>query len=170
VRFDPLGYGTPGATPATTQVATRPDRRFTYRVGTQSGYLDGHAGNWFTINDATIPNVPMFMVHAGDIVEWRVTNSTTVSHPMHLHGHHGLVLSRNGVPSTGAPWWVDSLEVDPGEAYVVRMVADNPGVWMFHCHNLPHANSGLMTALVYDNVESTFLVGRVNRRLVNHPE
>ncbi len=35
---------------------------------------------------------------------------------MHLHGHHALVLSRDGVPSTGSPWWVDSLEVGTGES------------------------------------------------------
>ena len=27
---------------------------------------------------------------------------------MHLHGHHLLVLSRDGVAATGSPWWVDS--------------------------------------------------------------
>ena len=94
----------------------------------------------------------MFMVHLGDVVGCRIANTTAVSHPMHLHGHHGLVVSRNGVPSTGAPWWVDSLEVDPRESYDLRLVADNPGVWMFHCHNLPHARAGLMTHLMYEGV------------------
>ena len=36
---------------------------------------------------------------------------------MHLHGHHVVVLARNGVPATGSPWWVDSLNVLPGETY-----------------------------------------------------
>ena len=84
----------------------------------------------------------MFMVRRGDVVRMRISNRTLVVHPIHLHGHHALVVARDGVPSTGAAWWVDSLEVDPGESYDLVFVADNPGVWMFHCHNLPHARAG----------------------------
>jgi FtsP/CotA-like multicopper oxidase with cupredoxin domain len=170
VRFDPLVYGSHEMTPQASAVLAPPDRVFTYRVGQRKGYLDGHSGPWFTINGGIIPHVPMFMVHTGDVVEWRIINATAVPHPMHLHGHHWLVVSRNGVPSTGAQWWADSIEVDPRESYVLRMVADNPGVWMVHCHNLPHANSGLMTAMLYDSVISPYSVGRVGPRLVNHPE
>jgi len=28
--------------------------------------------------------------------------------------------------------------------------ADNPGVWANHCHNLPHADAGMMTHLMYE--------------------
>lgn len=79
---------------------------------------------------------------------------------MHLHGHHVLVVSRDGQPSTGSPWWTDSLDVDPGESYDVAFLADNPGIWMDHCHNLPHAVDGLMTHLNYEGVTTPFLVGR----------
>ena len=58
---------------------------------------------------------------------------------MHLHGHHALVLARNGVAATGSPWWVDSLNVRDDETYDIAFVADNPGIWMDHCHNLEHA-------------------------------
>ena len=46
--------------------------------------------------------MPVFVVEEGDLVEITITNDTNVVHPMHLHGHHVLVLSRNGVPATGA--------------------------------------------------------------------
>jgi FtsP/CotA-like multicopper oxidase with cupredoxin domain len=78
---------------------------------------------------------------------------------MHLHGHHALVLSRDGVTSTGSPWWVDSLEVDTGETWDIAFLADNPGIWMDHCHNLPHAAEGLVAHLMYDGVASSFRVG-----------
>ena len=29
----------------------------------------------------------------------------------------------------------------------VRLVADNPGVWMFHCHVIDHMETGLMAAI-----------------------
>jgi FtsP/CotA-like multicopper oxidase with cupredoxin domain len=168
--FDALSYGTPVVTEDVRLATSTPQRTFDYRIGQRAGYLDGKHGNWFTINGRIVPNVPEYVVHPGDIVEWRMSNTSLVPHPMHLHGMHWLVVSRNGIPSSGSPWWVDSLEVDPGESYVLRMIADNPGVWMFHCHNLPHANSGLMTVLRYDNVRTPFAMGRVRPGLVNHPE
>ena len=61
---------------------------------------------------------------------------------MHLHGHHAVVLSRDGEPATGSPWWVDSLEVEDGETYEIAFVADNPGIWMDHCHNLAARRAG----------------------------
>jgi len=103
-------------------------------------------------------------------VSVEIDNATNLPHPMHLHGHHALVVSRNGVASTGAPWIVDSLQVAPRERYVLTFVADNPGIWMWHCHNLPHARSGLMTHLMYDTVREPYLVGRVSARLTNRPE
>lgn len=86
---------------------------------------------------------------------------------MHLHGHHLLVLARDGIRATGSPWLVDSLNVENGESYEVAMVADNPGIWMDHCHNLPHAAEGLMTHLMYEGYSTPFIVGGEH---ANHPE
>jgi len=55
--------------------------------------------------------------------------------PMHLHGHHMLVLSRGGKSVEGT-WWSDTLDVLPGDTYEVALQADNPGIWMDHCRNL----------------------------------
>jgi FtsP/CotA-like multicopper oxidase with cupredoxin domain len=163
--LDPLHYGAPDPSLKT----PRPDRRFNYVIGQRRGYLDGKYGNWFTIDHELIPNVPMFMVKPGDTVRVRFKNNTFVDHPMHLHGQHMLVLSRNGHASKGSPWWVDTLEVHPGETYIVQITADNPGVWMFHCHILAHAAEGLMTHLSYLNVHDPYRVGAVNHLVTNHP-
>jgi FtsP/CotA-like multicopper oxidase with cupredoxin domain len=89
----------------------------------------------------------------------RVENRSGEVHPMHLHGHHAVVLSRDGVAATGGPWWVDSLNVEHGASYEIALVADNPGIWMDHCHNLQHAAEGLVAHLAYAGVSSPFLVG-----------
>ena len=81
-------------------------------------------------------------------------------------GNHTLILI-DGVPATGSPWWVDSLDVGDGETFEIAFLADNPGVWMDHCHNLPHAREGLMTHLMYNGVDTAFLLGR---RSGNEPE
>lgn len=102
----------------------------------------------------------MFMVSEGDVVVMRIRNDSGDVHPMHLHGHHATVLARDGVAATGSPWRVDSLNVRDGEEWTVAFVADNPGIWMDHCHNLPHAREGLMTHLMYEGVTTPFLMGR----------
>ena len=33
----------------------------------------------------------------------------------------------------------------------VAIVADNPGIWMMHCHNTYHVEAGMMTTLNYLN-------------------
>ncbi len=154
---DLLSYGTPadvGFDP------DAPDRRFDYDIGRLPGFLDGRPGFWWTINGGILPDVPMYMVEEGDVVVMRIANNSGEVHPMHLHGHHLLVLSRDGVAATGSPWWVDSLNVEHGESYEVAFVADNPGIWMDHCHNLPHASEGLMTHLAYAGVDTPFRMGR----------
>jgi FtsP/CotA-like multicopper oxidase with cupredoxin domain len=99
------------------------------------------------------------MVEEGDLVEVTIVNHTNAVHPMHLHGHHALVLSRDGRPATGSPWWVDTLDVEPGDRYVLAFRASNPGIWMDHCHNLAHAAAGLTMHLAYAGVSTPFLIG-----------
>ena len=102
------------------------------------------------------------VVEEGDVVRMTIRNDSGDVHPMHLHGHHAVVLSRDGEPSTGSPWWVDSLDVLDGETYEIAFVADNPGVWMDHCHNLDHAAEGLLAHLAYAGVTTPYRVGGGN--------
>jgi FtsP/CotA-like multicopper oxidase with cupredoxin domain len=86
---------------------------------------------------------------------------------MHLHGHHAVVVSRDGKPVTGSPWWFDSLDVPDGHEFVVAFLADNPGIWMDHCHNLTHATQGLVTHLMYEGVSTPYRLGSASG---NEPE
>ncbi len=153
---DLLSYGEPADLGFDPEAA---DRHFAYRIGKRPGFLDGRPGIWWTVNGKMFPDVPMYMVSEGDVVVFDIENDSDDAHPMHLHGHHAVVLSRDGEPATGSPWWVDSLEVRPGETFRVAFVADNPGVWMDHCHNLPHAAEGLVAHLMYDGVSSSYRMG-----------
>jgi FtsP/CotA-like multicopper oxidase with cupredoxin domain len=154
--LDLLSYGTPAPLPFD---PARADRHFDYRIGRRIGLVDGRPGFWWTINGRLFPDVPMFHVTEGDVVRMTISNSSGDVHPMHLHGHHAVVLSRNGVRSTGSPWWVDTLNVADGDTYEIAFVADNPGIWMDHCHNLQHASDGLLAHLAYAGVTEPYLVG-----------
>jgi FtsP/CotA-like multicopper oxidase with cupredoxin domain len=129
-----------------------PDRTFRYSIDRRPGFVDGRPGLHWSINGRLFPDVPAFHVREGDVVLMRIENHSGSVHPMHLHGHHALVLSRNDVKATGSPWWTDSLDVEGGETYEIVFVADNPGIWMDHCHNLTHAQQGLIAHLMYDGV------------------
>lgn len=156
-ELDLLRYGAPEELPFD---ITSPEHFFEYTIDRRIGFLDGQPGYWWTVNGHMGRHVPMYQVSEGDVATMRITNNSAEAHPMHLHGHHVLVLSRDGEPATGSPWWSDSLDVDPGESFDVVFLADNPGIWMDHCHNLPHAADGLMTHLSYEGVSTPFLIGR----------
>ncbi|MGH3079044.1 MAG: multicopper oxidase family protein [Gaiellaceae bacterium] len=155
--FDPLTYGRPATTPF--GASSHFDRRFDLTLTRKPGFLRGRPGMQWAINGKIFPHMPVFVVDEGDLVEVTITNDTSADHPMHLHGHHVLVLDRDGEAVSGSPWWADTLDVRPGERYRVAFRADNPGVWMDHCHNLPHAADGLTMHVMYAGVTTPFRVG-----------
>jgi FtsP/CotA-like multicopper oxidase with cupredoxin domain len=98
------------------------------------------------IADAAAPaaDIP---VGIGERVEIELVNRTQMSHPMHLHGHHFQVTAVNGAPVAGV---VRDTELVPvGGRVTIAFDAGNPGRWMFHCHNLYHMLSGMMTEVTY---------------------
>jgi FtsP/CotA-like multicopper oxidase with cupredoxin domain len=169
-EVDLLAYGEPTASDITADDAKEADRVFRYDIGRRPGFLDGKPGFWWTINGKLFPDVPMYVVEEGDLVRMTISNHSGDAHPMHLHGHHALVLSRDGEKATGSPWWVDSLQVADGESYEIAFRADNPGIWMDHCHNLPHAVEGLVAHLMYAGVTEPYRVGDPGDGPHNHPE
>jgi FtsP/CotA-like multicopper oxidase with cupredoxin domain len=78
---------------------------------------------------------------------WNVKNATAYSHPFHLHGFFFQVLTEDGFQS---PLRLeDTIDIPPRETrrLVPRFDEDRPGMWMFHCHILDHAESGMMGVL-----------------------
>lgn len=141
------------------------DRRFRLEIGQKPGFLDGRPGRYWSLNGKLYPRVPMFMVSQGDLVLIELINDSGSVHPMHLHGHHFTVLTRNG--KAVKPWSTDTLNMLGHERYEVSFRADNPGIWMLHCHNLPHAADGLTMHVMYDGVETPYRAGDAAH---NHPE
>ncbi len=102
-------------------------------------------GQW-RINGERFPEITIATVPLGRAVVLDVRNLSPTEHPFHTHGHHFEVLSVNGVPRpyrTIADTWNLGIR----DQVRLRMVADNPGDWMVHCHILPHAGEGMVTVL-----------------------
>lgn len=89
-------------------------------------------------------------VQQGAVEEWTFVNQTPMPHPMHIHAVQFKVIERTGgrglLPTeTG---WKDTVLVMPEESVTVRMRFDaDPGVYVYHCHNLEHEDNGMMANL-----------------------
>ncbi|KAK4078579.1 CAZyme family AA1 [Trichoderma aggressivum f. europaeum] len=93
-------------------------------------------------------------------VDLAINNFDDGNHPFHLHGHKFFVLyqGRGGYPPYEAdfpdfvrahnlddnPVRRDTVTVEGYSWAVIRLVLDNPGMWAFHCHNMWHAESGMV--------------------------
>jgi FtsP/CotA-like multicopper oxidase with cupredoxin domain len=88
-----------------------------------------------------------FSVPFGDVEIWEYRNTGTEPHPMHAHAALCQVLSRSSAvslpPEDGG--WKDTVLVNPGETVRVLTRFDtHSGVFVHHCHNLEHEDSGMM--------------------------
>jgi FtsP/CotA-like multicopper oxidase with cupredoxin domain len=162
--FDPLHYGVAAADP----VAAAPaNATFPIVLAEQPGFHDGTVQLVHEINGESSPNVPTIVVHEGEVVHLHIVNDTAEYHPMHLHGHTMSVLSRDGRPATGSPVRLDTVLVGPHQTWDVAFLADNPGLWMFHCHVLLHAAMGLTMSIDYAGISTPYEMGT---RSGNQPE
>jgi iron transport multicopper oxidase len=109
-------------------------------------------------NPAIYGQVNPFVINEGDVVQIVVNNLDAASHPFHLHGHHFQVLDR---PRSGTGNWPardvnyaatppmrDTIAVMPQSFTVLRFKANNPGVWLFHCHIEWHVEMGLTATII----------------------
>lgn len=125
-----------------------------YNAAMMAGH-GGHGGeyNVFTINGRAMPDIEDIVVKEGQTVRLRFVNASTMSiHPMHLHGHQFRITALDGNP-VPAPHTRNVGTLNPGETMDVEFVADNPGVWMIHCHELHHADGGMGMLLRYEGFE-----------------
>ncbi|MDN5383135.1 MULTISPECIES: multicopper oxidase family protein [Streptomyces] len=83
-------------------------------------------------------------IRQGERVRVTLINATDMWHPMHLHGH---TFALTGFGDAGTR--KDTAIVLPHRKLVLDFYADNPGLWMLHCHNQYHSESGMMTILGY---------------------
>ncbi|KAK7202939.1 hypothetical protein BZA70DRAFT_297467 [Myxozyma melibiosi] len=95
----------------------------------------------------------------GAVVEMVINNSDDNAHPFHLHGHDFWVLRSYGERVAGEGRWReeyaekyntenpilrDTVTIPRRGHVVIRFVADNPGIWAFHCHIAWHLAAGML--------------------------
>jgi len=76
-----------------------------------------------------------------------VENLTPYNHPFHLHGFFFEPRAEDGSPLYPLQR-KDTIDVPPiGRVKLAVTYDDRPGMWMFHCHILDHAEAGMMGML-----------------------
>jgi FtsP/CotA-like multicopper oxidase with cupredoxin domain len=104
----------------------------------------------WSLNGEFWPQVSPLMLTKGQRVEIDLVNRTMMAHPIHLHGHLFQVIAIDGRPMQGAVR--DTVLVMPMGRVRIAFDADNPGRWAFHCHNLYHMVTGMMTEFRYQGI------------------
>ena len=122
-------------TPADTLPARAPD--VTHRLDLTGSMMSYDWG----INGHPFDPSRQVTVREGQRARITFRNRTMMYHPMHLHGHTFQI------NTTGAR--KDTVIVLPGQTVTCDLDADNPGRWAAHCHNIYHAEAGMMTILGY---------------------
>ncbi|KAI5782840.1 Cupredoxin [Pyronema domesticum] len=102
--------------------------------------------------------VPHILPHM-QIIDIVINNQDPGKHPFHLHGHVFQTIFRSSDDAGNfeghleseypkVPMIRDTILAPPGGHVVLRFRADNPGVWLFHCHLEWHLLSGLVTTFI----------------------
>nr|WP_245778695.1 multicopper oxidase family protein [Halomicrobium zhouii] len=129
-----LAYGDLQARSPLAGIDGSPDRSFDLTLSGRQG------GTEWLIDGQAYPDADPLDVRQGEHVRIRMVNRSPVLHPMHLHGH--FFQFGDAVKDTVlVPGHMGEVTLD--------FVADNPGDWLFHCHNLYHLESGMARVVRY---------------------
>ena len=104
-----------------------------------SARLSGSMASYdWTINGAPFDKYQPLQISQGKRAVLTFTNNTAMWHPMHLHGHTFQLIRPDGSRGDRK----DTAIVAPMRKLAVALIADNPGIWMVHCHNTYHQAPG----------------------------
>ena len=135
--------------------------------GYPSPYLASRAAaepprpNFFTINGKAYPSTEPIRVRAGEWTRLRFINAGNVGFSMHLHGHDFYWVCSDGAPLP-SPIRLNTIRIEPGNTHDVVFLADNPGFWPLHDHEVTHTTNngvypgGAMTDVEYEGFEGAY--------------
>ena len=96
------------------------------------------------INGIPYWDVQPIEARVGETHIWTVRNDTEFNHPFHLHGYFFQVIDDD----SRVPEWKDSVDIPvESELRLAVYFDERPGMWMYHCHILDHAEVGMMGQL-----------------------
>ncbi|MCX6128467.1 MAG: multicopper oxidase domain-containing protein [Proteobacteria bacterium] len=110
--------------------------------------LDGDMERYiWNINGQAIFEDRTIEIKEGERVRFTFVNESMMHHPMHLHGHFFRVQNKYQEFSP----WKHTVDVPPHSTRIIEFLADEPGEWMLHCHNLYHMKTGMARVIKYSS-------------------
>lgn len=103
--------------------------------------------NLWTVNGKPYPHEREFVLQEGQRYRINFRNRTDDSHPVHLHRHLFELIDVNGRPTSGI--MKDTVVVPLYGRVSVDLVADQPGLSLFHCHIQAHMDYGFKALFRY---------------------
>ena len=105
--------------------------------------VDGDVVRFF-VNDKQWPAVDTWQAARG-VQSFEVVNEAEMDHPFHLHGFFFQVMTRDGIDEDPTRLvWKDTINVPAKSRFTAAVRFDEPGVWLYHCHILEHAEAGMI--------------------------
>ncbi len=101
----------------------------------------------WVINEEAYPKTENIYVKMGEWIHIKYFNHTSMPHPMHLHGHFFRIVN----PKLPPELWIkkDTFVFEHLHYMDIEFLADNPGRWFHHCHNLYHMVDGMANEVIY---------------------
>lgn len=101
----------------------------------------------FTVNGKPYPHENEFVLQQGARYRILFRNRTDDSHPLHIHRHLFELVDVNGKPTGGI--LKDTVIAPLYGRVTVDLVADQPGLTLFHCHIQQHMDYGFKALFRY---------------------
>jgi FtsP/CotA-like multicopper oxidase with cupredoxin domain len=106
-----------------------------------------HGFNHWLVNGKEYPHDGEFVFRKGRRYRLVFHNRSDDSHPLHIHRHLFELVELNGKPTAGIK--KDTVIVPAFGRATVDLVADQPGLTLFHCHIQQHMDFGFMALFRY---------------------
>ena len=106
-----------------------------------------HGINHWLVNGKEYPHEREFMLRQGRRYRLVFHNRSDDAHPVHVHRHLFELVELNGKPTSGIK--KDTVIVPAFGRVAVDMVADQPGLTLFHCHIQQHMDFGFKALFRY---------------------
>ncbi len=103
--------------------------------------------NHWLVNGKEYPHEREFVFRQGRRYRLVFHNRSDDSHPLHMHRHLFELVELNGKPTAGIR--KDTVVVPAFGRAAVDLVADQPGLTLFHCHIQQHMDFGFMALFRY---------------------
>lgn len=101
----------------------------------------------WAINGKEFPKTDPIHVRANQRYRLLFDNRSNEAHPLHLHRHTFELANVDGTDMSGV--FKDVVMVQPNSKLEVNLIADNPGLTLFHCHQQMHMDYGFMALMEY---------------------